>query len=47
MDTSYPIVLYGCEILALKQRVVRRLQTAELKFMRHAAGYGLLDRRRN
>jgi hypothetical protein len=31
----------------LKQRDVRRLKTAEMKFMRRAAGYSLLDRRRN
>jgi uncharacterized protein HemY len=31
----------------LKQKEVRRLKTAEMKFMRRTAGYGLLDQRRN
>jgi hypothetical protein len=30
---------------ALKQRDIRRLKTAEMKFMRRTAGYSLLDDR--
>jgi hypothetical protein len=32
------------EIGTLKQRNTRRLKTAEMKFMRHKAGNGLLDK---
>jgi hypothetical protein len=39
-------VLYGCEIWALKQRTVRKLKTAEMKFMRCTAGYSLLNLRK-
>jgi len=38
--------LYGCEIWILKQKDVRRLKTAEMKFMRRTAEYSLLDHRR-
>jgi hypothetical protein len=31
----------------LNRRVVRRLKGAEMKCMRHTAGYSLLDHRRN
>jgi hypothetical protein len=31
----------------LKQRDIRRLKTAEMKFMKHTAGYSLLDHTRN
>jgi hypothetical protein len=31
----------------MKQRYLRRLKTAELKFMRRTEGYNLLDNRRN
>jgi hypothetical protein len=31
----------------LKQRDIRRLKTAKIKFMRRRAGYSLLDYRRN
>jgi hypothetical protein len=31
----------------LKQREIRRLKTAEMKFMRCTVGYNLLDPRRN
>jgi len=31
----------------LKQRDIRGLNTAEMKLMRHTAGYSLLDHRRN
>jgi hypothetical protein len=31
----------------LKQKDVRRLKTAEMKFIRRIAGYNLLDHRRN
>jgi hypothetical protein len=33
--------------MTLKQRGIRRLKTAEIKFMRRTAGYNLLDHRRN
>jgi len=36
-----------CEICTLKQRDIRRLKTAEMKFTRRTAGYSLLDHRRN
>jgi hypothetical protein len=32
---------------ALKQRDMRRLKTAEMKFMRPTGGYSLLDHRRS
>jgi hypothetical protein len=38
---------YGCEFWTLKQRDIRRLKTAEMKFMRHRAEYNLLNHRRN
>jgi hypothetical protein len=41
------LLLCGCEIWTLKQRDVRRLKAAEIKFMRCTAGYSLLDQRRN
>jgi hypothetical protein len=31
----------------LRQRVIRILKTAEIKFMRRTEGYSLLDHRRN
>jgi len=31
----------------MKQTDIRRLKTAEMKFMRSTAGYSLLDNRRN
>jgi len=36
---SCPTLLYGCEIWTLKQRDIRRIKTAEMKFMKHTAGY--------
>jgi hypothetical protein len=42
-----PSLLYGCEIWTLKQRDIRKLKKAEVKFMRHTAGYSLFDHRRN
>jgi hypothetical protein len=36
-----PSLLYGCEIWTLKQGDIRRLKTAEMKFMRHTATYSL------
>jgi hypothetical protein len=44
---SYPSLLYECKTWILKQRDVRRLKTAEMKFMRRTTGYSLLDHRRN
>jgi hypothetical protein len=41
-----PPLLYGCEMRALKQRILKRLKTAEMKFMRRIAGYSLLENRR-
>jgi len=40
---AVPSLLYGCEIWTLKQRDLRRLKTAEMKFMICIAGYSLLD----
>jgi len=36
-----------CEICTLKQRDIRRLKTAEMKFTRRTSEYSLLDHRRN
>jgi hypothetical protein len=38
-----PLLLYGCEMWTLKQRNMRRLNTAEMKFIRRRAGYRLLQ----
>jgi hypothetical protein len=43
---TIPSLSCGCEIWTLEQRDVRRLKTAEMKFM-DTAGYSLLDDRRN
>jgi hypothetical protein len=40
-------LLYGCEIWIRKQRDIRRLKIAEMKFMILIAGYNLLDHRKN
>jgi len=40
-------LLYVREFWTIKQIDVRRLKTAEMKFMGHTAGYSLLDHRRN
>lgn len=42
-----PSLLCGYEISALRERDIRRLNTAEMKLVRHAAGYNLLDHRGN
>jgi len=39
--------LHGCEISTFKQRDIRGLRTAGVKFMRRTAGISLLDHRRN
>jgi hypothetical protein len=36
---AIPTLSYGSEIWTLKQRGIRRLKTAEIKFMRCIAGY--------
>jgi hypothetical protein len=41
-----PSLLYGREIWALKEKDIRP-RTAEMKFMRGAAGYSLLEYRIN
>jgi hypothetical protein len=38
-----PPFLYDCEIWTLTQRDIRKLTTAEMKFMQHTAEYKLLD----
>jgi hypothetical protein len=40
-------LLYVREFWTIKQIDVRRLKTAEMKFMGHTTGYSLLDHRRN
>jgi hypothetical protein len=40
-------LLYGCEIWASKQRNIKMLKTAELKFMRRTTEYNLLEKRRH
>jgi len=42
-----PPLLYGRDIWTLKQRDIRSLKTAEMKFMKHTAGYSLLGHRGN
>jgi hypothetical protein len=44
---AVPSLLYGSEFWVLKQSDIRRIKTAEMKFMRDTAGYSLLDHRRN
>jgi hypothetical protein len=44
---AVPSLLYGCNMWTLKQRDMRILNTAEMKFMTLTAGYSLLDHRRN
>jgi hypothetical protein len=44
---AVPSLLCGCEIWTLKQRVIRRLKIAEMKFTRPTAGYSLLGHRKN
>jgi hypothetical protein len=41
------LALNDYEVWALKQSDVRRLNTAEMTFMRHTARCSLLDHRRN
>jgi hypothetical protein len=43
---AIPSVLCGCEIWTLKQWVIRRLKTAEMKFMSHIEIYTLVYIRR-
>jgi hypothetical protein len=45
--SAVPSLLYGCEIWTLIKRAIRRLKTAEMKFVRPTAGYSLLDHRGN
>jgi hypothetical protein len=33
--------------LYIEPKDIKRLKTAEMKFIRHTAGYSLLDRRKN
>jgi hypothetical protein len=42
-----PSLLYGCEIWTSKQRDIREQKTAEMKFTIPAAGYSLIDDKRN
>jgi len=42
---AIPSLLYDCEIQTLKQRSIKSLKTAEMKFMRRTAGHSLLDHR--
>ena len=44
---SIPAFLYASETWTLGKRDVQRIQGAEMKFLRGAQGYSLLDRRRN
>jgi hypothetical protein len=44
---AIPSVLCGFEIWKLRRSSIRRLKTAELRFMSCTAGYSLLDHRRN
>jgi len=42
---NIPSLLHDCEMWTLKQWDLRRLKTAEVKFMRHTVGY--IDNREN
>ncbi|XP_067138864.1 uncharacterized protein [Centruroides vittatus] len=44
---AIPTLLYGSKIWVLKKKDIKRLQAAEMRFMRRTAGYTLLDHRRN
>jgi hypothetical protein len=44
---AVPSLLYTCKIRTFKQGDIRRLKTAEMKFMRPTAGYSLLYHKRN
>jgi hypothetical protein len=43
---AIPSLLYSCEILTLKQWDERRIKRAEIKFMKCAPRYSLLDHKR-
>jgi hypothetical protein len=42
-----PTLLYGSECWTLTKRQIRRLEAAEMRFLRSVAGYRLIDHRRN
>jgi hypothetical protein len=42
-----PSLLRGCEIWTLRQRIIRRLKAAQMKFMRPKAGFNLLEHKRS
>ena len=44
---AVPILLYGSEFWTLTKEQERRLEAIEMKFLRNAAGYTLMDKRRS
>jgi hypothetical protein len=44
---ALPTLLYGSQILTIKQCDKYRLRTAEIKYLRRTAGYTLLNQKRN
>jgi hypothetical protein len=44
---AVPVLLYGCENWALNRVDRRKIETAEMKFLRRVAGYSLRDEVRN
>jgi hypothetical protein len=40
---AVPTLLYGCETWALKRGDKRKIETAEMRFLRHVAGYTRRD----
>jgi hypothetical protein len=44
---AVPVLLYGCENWALNRVDRRKIETAEIKFLRRVAGYNLRDEVRN
>jgi hypothetical protein len=44
---AVPVLLYGCENWALNRADRRKIETAEIKFLRRVAGFTLRDEVRN
>jgi hypothetical protein len=41
--SAVPTLLYGCETWALNRSDKRKIETAEIKFLRHVAGFSRKD----
>ena len=46
-DLAVPMLLYGSECWTLNKELIRRLEVAEMKFLRFVAGYTLMDKKKN